>query len=183
MPTRTNSLNTRIQLKIDTEANWNQAVNFRPLRGELIIYSADDARPFSRLKVGDGTHTVSALPFIDAGTVNGRVLEDMIQVYGTRAAFPLRGEEDNLYVNLTDKQIYCWTSAGGFTRIGGLTYSSTSTSINAIDSWDPGSASNARMDQHILKITNGAAPTLQMHEETVVTAVNVNPIDEEVNNS
>ena len=65
------TVKTRIQLKNDTEANWNKAVHFIPLRGELIIYSTDEAHPFFRLKVGDGVTVVTELPFIDAGTING----------------------------------------------------------------------------------------------------------------
>ena len=55
---------TRIQLKSDTEANWNKAgpkdgsTGFIPLQGELIIYSADNAHPFCRLKVGNGSTNV-----------------------------------------------------------------------------------------------------------------------------
>ena len=67
----TNTIKTRIQLKNDTEINWNKAKNFIPLRGEAIIYSADSSHPFSRLKVGDGTTPVIDLPFIDAGSING----------------------------------------------------------------------------------------------------------------
>lgn len=68
----TNTINSRIQLKNDTEVNWNKAVNFIPKKGEVIIYSADDAHPFSRIKVGDGLTLVSNLPFIDAATLNGK---------------------------------------------------------------------------------------------------------------
>lgn len=71
----TNTIKTRIQLKNDTEAHWNLAVNFVPKEGEVIIYSADDTHPFSRLKVGDGNTTVSNLPFIDAATLNGIKME------------------------------------------------------------------------------------------------------------
>jgi len=62
----TNTIKTRIQLKNDTEAHWNLAVNFVPKEGEVIIYSADDTHPFSRLKVGDGKTNVVSLPFISA---------------------------------------------------------------------------------------------------------------------
>lgn len=65
------TIKERIQLKNDTEANWNKARNFIPLRGEAIIYSADGTHPFSRLKIGDGTTPVIDLPFIDAFSVNG----------------------------------------------------------------------------------------------------------------
>ena len=73
--------NVRYQLKSDTEANWNKAgpkngsPGFIPLNGELIIYQADNAHPFSRIKIGDGTTNVVALPFIDSGTLNGLEVE------------------------------------------------------------------------------------------------------------
>lgn len=71
------TIKSRIQLKNDTEANWNKAgpkdnsPGFIPLQGEVIIYSTDDTHPFFRLKVGDGETNVVNLPFIDAGTLNG----------------------------------------------------------------------------------------------------------------
>ena len=54
MATANNTIKTRVQLKSDTEANWNNTSNFIPLNGEFIIYSADNTHPFCRLKVGDG---------------------------------------------------------------------------------------------------------------------------------
>lgn len=63
-------LKARITHKHDTEANWNKAVNFIPLEGELIIYDADNNYDYPRMKVGDGKTTVSALPFADT-IVNG----------------------------------------------------------------------------------------------------------------
>ena len=78
------NFNTRVQLKNDIEANWQQAVNFKPLLGEVIIYRAEkagDALPkdpnnpsqnlrnyyiaYPRVKVGDGSANVNDLPFID----------------------------------------------------------------------------------------------------------------------
>ena len=70
-----NTIKTRIQLKNDTEAHWNLATNFKPKEGEVIVYSADDTHPFSRLKVGNGSTVVSSLPFIDSGTVTGHTVE------------------------------------------------------------------------------------------------------------
>ena len=66
-----NTIKSRIQLKNDTEANWDKATNFVPKQGELIIYSTDNAHPFCRIKVGDGSTTVTNLPFIDADTIGG----------------------------------------------------------------------------------------------------------------
>jgi len=83
-----NTIKTRIQLKNDTEANWNKAINFIPLKGEVIIYSADDTHPFSRLKVGDGNTTIINLPFIDANTLNGnRVFTDTATNWRAKPTF------------------------------------------------------------------------------------------------
>lgn len=70
-----NTIKTRIQLKNDTEVNWDKAINFVPLQGEIIIYSADESHPFSRIKIGNGLSTVSNLPFIGAN-----FLQDNIQI-------------------------------------------------------------------------------------------------------
>ena len=86
-----NTIKTRIQLKNDTEANWNSSVlstdstygtkesgtSFIPLKGEVIVYSAEKNTdtlpagrstplPFSRFKVGDGVTNVADLPFSGA---------------------------------------------------------------------------------------------------------------------
>ena len=60
------TVKARIRLKNDTEKNWNKTRHFVPLKGELIVYSADEAHPFSRLKVGDGITLVGDLPFCGA---------------------------------------------------------------------------------------------------------------------
>ena len=50
MATENAKHNTRIQLKHDTETNWNKAVNFIPKAGEMIIYDADGTNPV-RIKI------------------------------------------------------------------------------------------------------------------------------------
>ncbi len=62
----TKTFKGRIQNKHDTEANWNAAVNFKPLAGELIIYDEDNTHSTPRFKVGDGSTLVSDLPFVSA---------------------------------------------------------------------------------------------------------------------
>ena len=56
------AINARIALKHSTEADWQKAINFIPLAGEIIIYDADANNPV-RYKIGDGTTNVNALPF------------------------------------------------------------------------------------------------------------------------
>ena len=84
MANNTNTLKTRIQLKSDTEDNWNKAgpkdgsAGFVPLLGELIVYTVDKAHPFSRIKIGDGKTNVIDLPFVDNYT-NTKAISDVIQ--------------------------------------------------------------------------------------------------------
>ena len=88
------TMNARVQLKCDTEVNWNKALNFVPHKGEAIIYSADSTHPFSRLKMGDGNTTVSDLPFIDASTIDGKsILIDTTANWNEKLTFiPKRGD-------------------------------------------------------------------------------------------
>ena len=66
-----NFINSRVQLKMDTEANWITHASFVPLAGEVVIYSADATHSYPRIKVGNGVNTIGTLPFIDANTING----------------------------------------------------------------------------------------------------------------
>lgn len=54
---------SRIVQKHDTQANWEKAINFIPLKGEIILY--DDLR---KIKIGDGATNVNDLEFIDSGS-------------------------------------------------------------------------------------------------------------------
>lgn len=57
-------LNTRIQIKVDTENAWNLVRNtFVPLSGEMCIYRMNDGS--IRSKIGDGMTTVGSLAFDD----------------------------------------------------------------------------------------------------------------------
>lgn len=66
---------TRVINKHDTEANWALATNFKPLKGEVIVYEVDANRNFPLIKVGDGVTNVINLPFlasvIDDGELGG----------------------------------------------------------------------------------------------------------------
>ena len=64
------TLNTRIINKHDTQTNWAKAVNFIPKAGEIIVYT-----DLHKVKVGDGTTTISALPFIDDKDLSNYVTE------------------------------------------------------------------------------------------------------------
>ena len=62
------SFAVRVIMKHDIQDNWNQAVNFTPKNGEVIVYedyyvSGDTTVP--GIKIGDGHTNVRDLPFID----------------------------------------------------------------------------------------------------------------------
>ena len=58
-----NTLNARTMQKTSTEAEWESvATTFQPLRGELCVYLMSDGS--TKLKIGDGTTYVGALPFV-----------------------------------------------------------------------------------------------------------------------
>ena len=48
----------RIVKKNDTEDNWKKAINFVPLKGEIIVY--DD---LNKIKIGDGSTKINDLDF------------------------------------------------------------------------------------------------------------------------
>lgn len=56
-------LNSRIVSTHDTEANWKSST-LVPKKGEIIIYDKDTSHDYSRIKIGDGTNTVSSLAFV-----------------------------------------------------------------------------------------------------------------------
>ena len=72
------NVNSRIQHKHDTEANWNKATKFIPKQGEFIIYDVDDNYSYERVKVGDGITPVTNLPFYLATEI--QALEEKLEV-------------------------------------------------------------------------------------------------------
>lgn len=63
MATTKNVIKGRILNKADTEENWNKALTFVPLKGEICVYLPDEMNMDTRFKVGDGETTISNLPF------------------------------------------------------------------------------------------------------------------------
>ena len=80
-------LQTRIKQKIDTKANWDKAVNFVPLKGEIIVYS-----DLNKIKFGDGAKKVGELPFLaDSG---GTVTSVTIKMNGVSNTITTSGTID-----------------------------------------------------------------------------------------
>lgn len=61
-------INSRIQQKHDTAANWAKATTFIPKKGEIVVYDAEYntsgvQTQAVRFKIGDGSRTINNLPF------------------------------------------------------------------------------------------------------------------------
>ena len=172
MATSSKTLKTRIQLKSDTEANWDKAGpkdgsrGFVPLLGELIVYNADATHPFSRLKVGDGITNVVNLPFIDSGTLNGNETE--IVKKENYASFPSVGSPDKLYVDLTNKAIYHYDALSGYTQLSHFQFDIKKLSVSQINEWKPGVSTKATIKDNTLQINDGVLPTLSYINAEVV---------------
>lgn len=166
MATANNTYQTRVKLKTDTEANWN-AHPIIPLLGEAIVYTPDASHNYSRLKIGDGQTSVTSLPFIDAGSLNGD--ESFILKYATFESFPSPGDISKLYIDLSTNNIYHYASATGYTRL--MPFTITKTTIREVGFWGPGSATIASASKGILSIKNGVAPQLLPQNVSVVTNI------------
>lgn len=49
-------------IKVDSEENWNKAVNYVPDVFTIIVYQYEDRSP--KIKIGDGKTKVNDLPFL-----------------------------------------------------------------------------------------------------------------------
>lgn len=120
--------NGRIVLKSDLEENWLKATNFTPKTGELIIYLPDNTYDYPRLKVGDGSTNVSALPFCDdhlQTLINNLSATDVDALPisgGTLTGILYTGAGDPLFIGTNGKIGVIAksnnTSVGGFEVVG-----------------------------------------------------------------
>ena len=154
------AIKTRIQLKNDTEENCNKATNFIPKTGELIIYSTDEAHPFPRFKVGDGTTKVINLPF--AG---------LVQSYGSYSNFPQMGNIGNLYIDESQSAIYYFSITGY--KLLTIQHDATVQKLSSkVVSWNAGVMTTSSVNNNgTLVIQNGTAPSLNLNGVTVVTSI------------
>ena len=177
------AIQSRIQLKEDTARNW-YVNNITPLNGELIIYAPGEDWPdntktyyTARLKIGDGETPVNSLPFIDSGSVNGKIIEEVVQMFDSYSEFPVSGDSHNqdasqqsLYVDKATKNIYYWNGLT-YVKLGGVTYTPTSEQISAIDQWTRGTAPSISITNHTLIFNPGTTANLSRREVTVITSL------------
>ena len=119
-------INSRIQHKVDTEANWTTAGQngFIPKNGEFIIYKEDENHPYRRVKVGDGVTPVHELPFItDVFNINMEkgTGEGAIQQLTDDATFSIDSDYvDSLITDKTGNKTIMTGALGDYaTELGG----------------------------------------------------------------
>ena len=95
MADKNKTLKTRVQLKHETEANWNKATNFIPLAGEVIIYEPDEYHTQQRVKIGDGITKVNDLAFSTDICWKIDVIEDQTLYYIVEEQY--NDEEESIY--------------------------------------------------------------------------------------
>lgn len=64
---------TRIKSKHDTTANWNNAIGFIPLAGEIIIYDDYETKTYTVEEYGEQVTKTVNIPNIKIGTGNAYV--------------------------------------------------------------------------------------------------------------
>lgn len=94
-------LKTRVQNKCDTAANWKLATNFKPLKGEIILYT--DTK---QMKVGDGNTLVNNLPFYPSGDVTAAGNNTFTGSNTFRSGF-LQVGDDSTNITLYNQEIDC----------------------------------------------------------------------------
>ena len=114
-------IKSRIVFKHDTEENWIKAVNFAPLKGELIIYDIDETYDYPRFKLGDGETLVTALPFIneDLRTIVAGLVDDLDDLESSLKTIATTGKlsdaiSDPEHRTVTDEEKAKWEAKSGF---------------------------------------------------------------------
>ena len=72
-------INSRIQLKRDTTENWNKAIGFIPLPGEVIVYEDYETKTYTIEEYGETVTKTVKIPNIKIGTGNAYV-QDLVFV-------------------------------------------------------------------------------------------------------
>ena len=129
--TKNKEIVSRIVHKHDTAANWENAKNFIPMKGEIIVYDIDTTHEHERFKIGDGVTLVNDLPFqVDISDfedykVKQAVVVDPI-VNGDALAFIDSISQDEMgVITVTKKNVGKASTAGTADQLASLTVTLT----------------------------------------------------------
>ena len=97
------TINPRIQLKRDTTANWDAAIGFIPLCGEIIIYEDYSTKTYTVEEYGETVTKTVNIPNIKIGTGNAYVQDLAFVDEGTKDILMSHIQNENLHTTLNEK--------------------------------------------------------------------------------
>lgn len=97
------TINTRIQFKRDTTENWNNAVGFIPLAGEVIVYTDYETKTYQTEEYGETVTKTIQIPNIKIGTGNAYVQDLAFVDEKTRDILMAHIQDYDIHVTLQEK--------------------------------------------------------------------------------
>lgn len=96
-------IQARIESKHDTTANWNAAIGFIPLPGEVIIYDDYETKTYTVEEYGETVTKTVNIPNIKIGTGNGYVQDLAFVDEETRRILLEHINNQNVHTTLQEK--------------------------------------------------------------------------------
>ena len=100
------TVHSRIQLKRDTTQHWNQAVDFIPLLGEVIVYEDYEIKTYTVQENGRTVTKTIQIPNIKIGTGNAYVQDLAFVDEKTRDLLLDHIQDQNVHVNAEEKAFW-----------------------------------------------------------------------------
>ena len=97
------TVNTRIKIKHDTTENWNNAIGFIPLPGELIVYDDYETKTYQVEEYGETVTKTVQIPNIKIGTGNAYVQDLGFVDEKTRDMLMAHINDHDIHVTLQEK--------------------------------------------------------------------------------
>lgn len=95
--------NARIQLKRDTTENWNNARDFIPLAGEVIVYTDYETKTYTVQEYGETVTKTVNIPNIKIGTGNAYVQDLAFVDEATRELLLNHINNNDIHTTLAEK--------------------------------------------------------------------------------
>lgn len=96
-------VNTRIKLKHDTTENWNNAFDFIPMAGEVIVYDDYETKTYTVEEYGETVTKTVNIPNIKIGTGNAYVQDLAFVDQRTREILMEHINNHDIHVTLQEK--------------------------------------------------------------------------------
>lgn len=99
-------MQARIKIKHDTTENWNNAVGFIPLAGEIIVYDDYETKTWTVEEYGETVTKTANIPNIKIGTGNAYVQDLCFVDEKTRDMLMEHINDHDIHVTLGEKAFW-----------------------------------------------------------------------------